>query len=70
MRLPPDTFLMDGEIRHFNFEHETICFRKFELGCASKYFPKAAVTSKYFPKAVFTKKVQKNTKQPCPRLPS
>ena len=52
MRLTQDTF--DG---HFNFEPETISFRKFEQGSASKYFPKAAVSSKYFPKAVFTKKV-------------
>ena len=65
MRLPQDTF--DG---HFNFEPETISFRKFEQGSTSKYFPKAAVTSKYFPKAVFTKKVRKKTKQQCPRLPS
>ena len=57
MRLPPDTF--DG---HFNFEPETISFRKFEKGSASKYFPKAAVTSKYFPKAVFSKKFEKKTK--------
>ena len=57
MRLPQDTF--DG---HFNFEPETISFRKFEKGSASKYFPKAAVTSKYFPKAVFTKKFEKKTK--------
>ena len=49
VRLPQDTF--DG---HFNFEPETISFRKFEQGSTSKYFPKAAVTSKYFPKAVFT----------------
>ena len=54
VRLPQDTF--DG---HFNFEPETISFRKFEQGSTSKYFPKAAVTSKYFPKSVFTKKVRK-----------
>ena len=47
MRLSQDTF--DG---HFNFEPETISFRKFKQGS----------TSKYFPKAVFTKKFEKKTK--------
>ena len=51
MRLPK-TLLMD----FFNFEPETICFRKFEKGSTSKYFPKAAVTSKYFPKAAVSSK--------------
>ena len=40
LRLPHDTF--DG---HFNFEPETICFRKFEQGSASNISPKLL----YFP---------------------
>ena len=54
VRLPQDTF--DG---HFNFEPETISFRKFEQGS----------TSKYFPKAVFTRKVRKKDKITCAGTP-